>query len=174
MNDVHRSTPAPEAHQPDPSHLDPPETWHKYFRGRWLLIILGILALLILLGWLLKPSADTKSAGGRFGAAGQPMPVAVAAAQSGSMPIVVEGLGTVTPISTVTVQSQISGQIMQIAFKEGQAVKKGDLLMLNDPRPYQVALEQAQGALARDKALLANAQTDLARYTTLFAQDSIA
>ena len=80
----------------------------------------------------------------------------------------------ITPITTVTVQSQISGQITQIAFKEGQSVKKGDLLILIDPRPYQVALEQAEGALARDKALLANARIDLERYTTLFAQDSIA
>jgi multidrug efflux system membrane fusion protein len=90
------------------------------------------------------------------------------------MPIIVNGLGTVTPITTVTIQSQISGQITQIAFKEGQTVKRGDLLIQIDPRPYQVALEQAEGALARDKALLANARTDLERYTTLFAQDSIA
>ncbi|HYL70823.1 MAG TPA: efflux RND transporter periplasmic adaptor subunit, partial [Candidatus Dormibacteraeota bacterium] len=75
---------------------------------------------------------------------------------------------------TVTVQSQISGQIVHIAFKEGQTVKAGDPLIQIDPRPYQVALEQAQGALARDSALLANARVDLERYQTLFAQDSIA
>jgi membrane fusion protein, multidrug efflux system len=72
------------------------------------------------------------------------------------------------------VQSQISGQIMKIAFKEGQTVKEGDALIQIDPRPYQVALEQAEGAQARDKALLANARVDLDRYQTLFAQDSIA
>ena len=112
-------------------------------------------------------------AGRRFGAGG-PMPVVGAPAKSGDMPIVLNGLGAVTPIATVTVQSQISGQITQIAFKEGQTVKPGDPLIQIDPRPYEVALEQAQGALGRDQALLANARVDLARYQTLFAQDSIA
>jgi multidrug efflux system membrane fusion protein len=90
------------------------------------------------------------------------------------MPILVNGLGTVTPLATVTVQSQISGQITQISFKEGQMVKRGDPLIQIDPRPYQVALEQAQGALARDLALLENAKIDLKRYEMLFQQDSIA
>jgi len=100
--------------------------------------------------------------------------VVAARATTGDMPITLIGLGTVTPLATVTVQSQISGQIMHIFFKEGQTVKAGDPLVQIDPRPYQVALEQAQGALARDKALLANARVDLDRYQTLFAQDSIA
>jgi multidrug efflux system membrane fusion protein len=102
------------------------------------------------------------------------MPVVSAAARTGDMPIVLNGLGAVTPIATVTVQSQISGQITQISFKEGQTVKPGDPLIQIDPRPYNVALEQAQGALVRDKALLANAKVDLKRYQTLFAEDSIA
>ena len=102
------------------------------------------------------------------------MPVVAAAARTGDMPITLIGLGTVTPLATVTVQSQITGQIMHISFKEGQTVKAGDPLIEIDPRPYQVALEQAQGALLRDKALLANAHVDLDRYQTLFAQDSIA
>jgi multidrug efflux system membrane fusion protein len=102
------------------------------------------------------------------------MPVVVARAGTGDMPITLIGLGTVTPLATVTIQSQINGQIMHIFFKEGQQVQAGDPLIQIDPRPYQVALEQAQGALARDKALLANAHVDLERYQTLFAQDSIA
>jgi multidrug efflux system membrane fusion protein len=102
------------------------------------------------------------------------MPVVTATATTGDMAIVLNGLGAVTPIATVTVQSQISGQIVQIPFKEGQTVKPGDALIQIDPRPYQVALEQAQGALVRDKALLANAKVDLARYETLFKQDSVA
>lgn len=140
---------------------------------RWALI-LGVLALFALLAWLLTPSkAARMPPAGRF-AGGGPMPVVVANARTGDMPITLIGLGTVTPLATVTVQSQISGQIMKIAFKEGQTVKEGDPLILIDARPYQVALEQAEGALARDKALLANARVDLDRYQTLFSQDSIA
>ena len=140
---------------------------------RWALI-LGVLLLIALAAWLLTPSKAARApAGGRFAGSG-PMPVVVANARSGDMPITLIGLGTVTPLATVTVQSQISGQIMKIAFKEGQTVKAGDPLIQIDPRPYQVALEQAEGALARDKALLANARVDLDRYQTLFAQDSIA
>jgi multidrug efflux system membrane fusion protein len=171
MNDFHSTPPVlpdDQLHQTDPAS---PSGWRRLLTRRWLIVIGGVLAL-VLLAWLLTPKASNAPAG-RFANTG-PMPVATAAAQSGSMPIIVNGLGTVTPITTVTVQSQISGQITQIAFKEGQTVKRGDLLILIDPRPYQVALEQAQGALARDKALLANARIDLERYTTLFAQDSIA
>jgi multidrug efflux system membrane fusion protein len=172
MNDVHTNPPIDTDRPAGQNELSAPTGWRRLLTRRWLIVI-GAIAGLILLGWLLKPHA-TLSPGGRFGPAGAPMPVATAAAESGAMPVVVNGLGTVTPITTVTVQSQISGQITQIAFKEGQEVKKGDLLIQIDPRPYQVALEQAEGALARDKALLANARTDLERYTTLFAQDSIA
>jgi len=137
------------------------------------LIVAGILLAFLVLAWLLKPHGTQTAGGGRF-AGGGPMPVVTARATTGDMPITLIGLGTVTPLATVTVQSQISGQIMRIFFKEGQTVKAGDPLLQIDPRPYQVALEQAQGALARDKALLANARVDVDRYQTLFAQDSIA
>jgi multidrug efflux system membrane fusion protein len=140
---------------------------------RRLLVVAGILLGLLLLAWLLKPHSTQPAGGGRFAATG-PMPVVGARATTGDMPITLIGLGTVTPLATVTVQSQISGQIMHIFFKEGQTVKAGDPLIQIDPRPYQVTLEQAQGALARDKALLANARVDLDRYQTLFEQDSIA
>ena len=139
---------------------------------RWVIIV-GILAAIVLLAWLLTPRATKAPAAGRFGGGG-PMPVVAASARAGDMPITLIGLGTVTPLATVTVQSQIAGQIVKIAFQEGQTVKAGDPLIQIDPRPYQVALEQAEGALARDKALLANARVDLERYQTLFAQDSIA
>lgn len=151
-----------------------PTLWEKIRTApRWA-VILAVLILIALLAWALTPSKAARAPpGGRFAMAG-PMPVVVASARSGDMPMTLIGLGTVTPLATVTVQSQISGQIMKIAFKEGQAVKAGDPLILIDPRPYQVSLEQAEGALARDKALLANARVDLDRYQTLFAQDSIA
>ena len=102
------------------------------------------------------------------------MPVGIAAAEKGDIPITLEGLGTVTPLATVTVKTQINGQLTQIAFKEGQLVKKGDFLAQIDPRIYQAQLEQYQGQLVRDQALLADAKLDLARYQKLAAQDSIA
>src|SRR5207237_6173918 len=84
------------------------------------------------------------------------------------------GLGTVTPLAMVTVKTQISGQLIEVAFKEGQLVHKRDFLAQIDPRPYLVALAQAEGQLAKDQALLKNAEIDLARYKTLVAQNSVA
>jgi multidrug efflux system membrane fusion protein len=98
--------------------------------------------------------------------------VLVASVVKEDLPIVVQALGTVTPLSTVTVKSQISGYLTQIAFKEGQRVRKGDLLAQIDSRPYQASLSQSQGQLIRDQALLENAQLDLARYQRLLSQDS--
>jgi multidrug efflux system membrane fusion protein len=85
----------------------------------------------------------------------------VATVEKGNMPITLSQLGTVTPLAMVTVKTQISGYLMQVAFKEGQMVNKGDFLAQIDPRPYQVALAQAEGQLAKDQALLKNAQLDL-------------
>jgi multidrug efflux system membrane fusion protein len=170
MNDFNRELPTAATPPSLPARL-----WQQARNApRWA-VILAVLLALVLLAWLLTPgkAARSAAAGGRF-AAGGPMPVVTAQARTGDMPITLIGLGTVSPLATVTVQSQISGQIMKIAFKEGQTVKEGDALIQIDPRPYQVALEQAEGALARDRALLANARVDLDRYQTLFAQDSIA
>ena len=169
MNDTHQELPTAVT----PGGL-PHRLWHRIRTApRWA-VILALLLAFALLAWLLTPSKSAHTAPtGRFAGAG-PMPVVTAQARTGDMPITLIGLGTVTPLATVTVQSQIAGQIMKIAFKEGQTVRQGDPLIQIDPRPYQVALEQAEGALARDKALLANARVDLERYQTLFAQDSIA
>jgi multidrug efflux system membrane fusion protein len=90
------------------------------------------------------------------------------------MLVTLKALGTVTPIVTVTVRTQIAGQLREVAFREGQLVKAGDFLAQIDPRPYQVALDQAEAQLAKDQAGLNNAQRDLERYNTLVAQASIA
>ena len=99
--------------------------------------------------------------------------VGVAPIVTGDMPVVLQGLGTVTPLATVTVRSQISGYLTQIGYREGQTVKQGDFLAQIDPRPYEALLAQYQGQLARDQALLQNSKLDLQRYQTLNRQDSI-
>lgn len=141
-------------------------------RWRWALGIgLGLLALL-LLALILRPHGQAQL-GGRFGM-NAPMAVATAVAQKQDVHITLNALGTVTPLATVTVRTQINGQLMQIGFQEGQTVQKGDFLAQIDPRPYQAQLEQAEGQLLKDQALLKNAELDRARYETLVKQDSIA
>jgi len=104
-----------------------------------------------------------------------PIPVATAAAAPADIRIKLNKLlGTVVPLATVSMKTQVSGRLTSIDFTEGQLVKRGDLLAQIDPRPYQFALEQAEGQLARDKANQKNADVDLKRYRTLAAQDSIA
>jgi multidrug efflux system membrane fusion protein len=112
-------------------------------------------------------------AGGRFGGRAA-ITVGTAPATVGNIPITLDALGTVTPPVTATIASRIAGNLMAVYFKEGQMVKKGQKLALIDPRPYQVALEQVEGTMARDQAALADARLDLQRYTTLLAQNSIA
>lgn len=131
----------------------------------------GLLALVLLI-WMIRPSPQPQT-GGRFGL-NMPMAVGTATAEKGDVRVTLNALGTVTPLATVTVRTQISGQLMQIAFQEGQNVQKGDFLAQVDPRPYQAQLAQAEGQLARDQALLKNAELDLARYQTLVKEDSIA
>jgi len=137
----------------------------------WLVIAVAVLGGV---GWtVFHPHVQPQGGKGRFGAGG-PVPVVAATAQKGDIAITLNALGTVTPLATVTVKTQISGQLTQIAFHEGQTVHAGDFLAQIDPRPYELSLAQYQGQLLRDQALLREAQLDLERYRTLVAQDSIA
>ncbi len=110
--------------------------------------------------------------GGGFGLNG-PVPVLVNLVRKADLNIILDGLGTVTPLATVTVRTQINGQLTSVNFTEGQLVKQGDLLAIIDPRPYQVQLEQAQGQLLEAQSQFKEAQIDLDRYVTLAGQDSI-
>ena len=107
-------------------------------------------------------------------AAASPVPVVTAQVQQHDEPIVLSGIGTVQALNMASIQSQVTGVLEEVYFTEGQTVKKGDILAKIDPRLYQAALEQAQGQLARDTALHAQAQSDLARFQTLGREDSIA
>ncbi|WP_094780994.1 MdtA/MuxA family multidrug efflux RND transporter periplasmic adaptor subunit [Paraburkholderia ribeironis] len=163
----------------------------KRHRGRNIALIIAALVILGVVAWRWHPwggpSGDASGAtsarsassgragrGGPGAMANMPQPVHVAAATQGEMPVVLTALGTVTPLATVTVLPQLSGVLQDVYFKEGQMVKKGDVLAQIDPRPFQISLENAQGVLVRDEALLQTARLDLKRYQTLLAQDSIA
>src|SRR5262245_2556982 len=109
----------------------------------------------------------------RGGDGNRPAAVTAVAARTGDLPVYLDGLGTVTPLQTVTVRSRVDGQLTAVLFKEGQVVAENELLAEVDPRPFAVQLAQAEGQLARDQALLDNSKLDLERYRTLLAQDSI-
>jgi len=120
------------------------------------------------------PSATTSAAAkdGKKRASAS-VPVVAVKVRKGNIGVYINGLGSVTPLYTVMVKSRVDGQLMAVHFQEGDIVHKGDLLVEIDPRPFQVALEQAEGQMARDQATLANARVDLDRYTKLVATEAI-
>ena len=145
-----------------------------FLRRHWLLI--GIAVLLIGGGALFLHRAKEQNAANtrpQFNFRTNAVAVSIATVKQGDIVVRIPGLGTVTPLTTVTLKAQISGIMQKVNFKEGQMVKKGELLAEIDPRPYQAALDQAKAALARDEALLADAQLDLKRYEDLIKQDSV-
>src|SRR5260370_1054793 len=153
-------------------------------KSRWWLwaLVLGAVAVG---GWYYRnernarPAADAAVPGaaskskGSFGAGNLVVPVVVATAERGALPVYFNGLGTVTAFNTVTVRSRVDGQVISIAFKEGQFVNEGDLLAQIDPRPFQVQLAQAMGQLAKDQAQRKDAEANFERFKLLFKEGVI-
>ena len=162
----------PEPQRPSPPSSPPVRT----VRRHWLGSLIAVLALIALggLAWYLTHREAAPVAAGGGGRGAPASTVGVAAARALDIPVVLEALGTVTPAATVTVRPQVSGVVTQVLFTEGQMVKKGQLLAVIDPRPFEIALQQALGARLRDEAQLENARLTLQRYRTLLQQDSIA
>lgn len=136
------------------------------YRGVWAGLVL--LALVLLALWPLLGGDRPKHA-----LSGRAQPVGVARAEVGDLNVTLTALGTVTPLASVTIRPQVNGEIVKIDFDEGQMVKAGDTLAEIDARPYQAALDQAKGQLARDRASLTNAETDLGRFQSLWNQKAV-
>jgi membrane fusion protein, multidrug efflux system len=138
-------------------------------KKHWIITTLVVVAALLCIGWLVhllsKPKA--KAAGS------QAIPVSLAPVTVGNLDVYLDALGTVTPVYTVTVVSRVAGEITEVRFKEGQTVKRNDLLAVIDPRPYVAAQLQAQGQLGRDEAALKNARIDLVRYQNSYKEHAI-
>jgi multidrug efflux system membrane fusion protein len=175
MNDISRTT---DFEVPRLARREPwwRQTGQRLRHSRVAALILVLLALAILggLGWFLSTRNAANQASGpnaRFRAVAT---VGVATVAQADVPIYLEALGTVTPLATAVVQAQVSGVLTRVYYKEGQIVKAGEPLVQIDPRPFQIALEQAQGSLQRDEANLANQRVIVERDRVLLRQDSIA
>ena len=157
-----------------------PETLEGRGRRRIWVIFVGLACLVVAGAWIAngrqaRTQQQAKATGGS--AAGQPtrpVPVVVTPVRTGDLSVYLTALGSVTPLSIVTVKSRVDGQLMKTHFTEGQVVHAGDLLAEIDPRPFQAQLTQAEGQLARDQANLANTRLDLERYQRLAQQEMIA
>jgi multidrug efflux system membrane fusion protein len=145
-------------------------------RSAWRFVGTCLLLLLIVAGivwWTKHEQANAPQPAGRGGRNAAPMSIVPETVGKGDINVTLNGLGTVASLATVTIRSQISGYLQKVVFKEGDEVKKGDLIAEIDSRPFEATLAQAKGQLARDEAMLKGAQVDLARYQGLAAQNAV-
>ena len=159
----------------DPGHLLPEHASQPGGRGpgsklRLVVVVLIILALTGFIVWRIRANnqAAASLAAKQAAAANRPTPVQVTPVQQKTVPVFLTALGTVTAYNTVTLHTRVDGQLLSVNFQEGQTVRKGQLLLQIDPRPYQAALDQAIGTLAKDEANLKNMQAQAERYTALY------
>jgi multidrug efflux system membrane fusion protein len=166
----------PDSNQPPiigPDHQlsTPGKPQHKGVRVLvWILLLLVFAAAFFL---VLHHKNAVKAPTGRRAALGGTVAVTSATAKKGDIGVYLDAIGTVTPVYTSSITSQVSGIVTEVNYKEGQLVHKGDFLIQIDPRPYQATLLQAQGILERDQGVLAQAQMDLARYQAAWARNAI-
>jgi multidrug efflux system membrane fusion protein len=139
----------------------------------WLLPILVLAAGVFYLTHRQPAGGQATTRGGPGGRGNRPVPIIMATAAVGSIHVYISALGAVTPVNTVTVTSRVQGQIMNVNYREGQMVRKGDALLTVDPRPYQAALVQVSGQLDHDQAVLDEARIDLDRYKAAKARNAI-
>ena len=151
------------------------QKFFHFVRQHWVIFLVAIILIIIVFMIFIAPIIAKHKADKQAQEMSQrPQPVTAVITKKADFDVYLKALGTVIPINTVAVKSQVGGQLMSLNFKEGQIVKKGDLLAEIDPRPYQVQLMQAEGQLAKDEEFLRNAESDLALYKLLQKQDSIA
>ncbi len=173
MSEPTPNTPRP-GESPKPTQPVEPEPHKSHAIWIWILVvvILGIAALLIFRHR--PPAQGQQQSGGRGGGAGQLTPVvSTTNSYKGDIGIYVNAIGTVIPLNTVAIKSQVDGRLVKVYYTEGQLVKEGDPLVDIDPSLFQAALMQAEGQLARDTAQLENARLDQQRYTDAFARNAI-
>jgi len=159
----------------DPAHLLPehasePGGRKPGSRRRLIIVALIVLAIIGFIVWRIHANnlAAQQQAAKQAAAANRPTPVQTSPVQQKTVPVFLTALGTVTAYNTVTLQARVSGQLLEVNFREGQTVRKGQLLLQIDPRPYQAALDQAIGTLAKDEANLKDMQAEAERYTALY------
>jgi membrane fusion protein, multidrug efflux system len=159
---------------PDHQLLAPPSPPH---RSKLIRVVVWVVLLLVFaLGFFLvlrHHDDTTKSAAPRRGPGGGPVTLTTATAQKGNIGVYLDSIGTVTPVYTASITSQVTGPVIAVRFKEGQIVRKGDPLIEIDPRPFEATLMQAQGVLERDQATLAQATMDRDRYREAWARNAI-